>query len=74
MTTIFAFFICVHMGDYQSCHMTDPPMIFQQLATCQEFASRFTGGKPPVDGRYIASVSEWFECRSKQVSTWEPTQ
>ncbi len=84
--TIYALFLCVQtLG---TCQMQGqarvtfagimPAMTFNSLMECQRFAKRMTGVVlMPTDGRFFIdpnNMNVWYECRSRHVDTWEPTQ
>jgi hypothetical protein len=52
-----------------------PDMTFRSLAECEQYAKNVSGlVTPPTGGRFPLPGGLWFECRGKQVDTWEPAR
>lgn len=52
-----------------------PAVTFGNLSECQQYAKRVSGlVTPPSEGRFLLPNDMWYECRGKNVDTWERVQ
>ncbi len=79
---IYALFLCIPSTG--RCQMQGASRVtfmgvtsdttFRSLAECEQSARRASGLiTPPTDGHFLLPGGMWYECRGKQVDTWEPT-
>ena len=71
---IYAIFLCQHATNTCTKQGYYSSLIFNTLAECYSYATFITHQSPTADGHFLMSEDLWFECRSKRVDTWQPTQ
>ena len=86
---IFALFLCIQAtGTCQmqgAPRMTfagmTPAITFNSLVACEQYSTRVGGhlgmldkGRIAMDGVDLANPKMWYECRSKHVDAWKPSQ
>jgi len=80
---IFAIFLCFRAT--AQCQMYGAPRIdslgnahpaetFASLYECQQFVHRLGAMTSDDHGHFLLPNNMWYECRSKHVDMWEPTQ
>ena len=80
---IYALFLC--FPKIGQCEIVGAPRVtfagvmpattFQTLADCEDYARRMSGlVTPPTEGRFRLPNGLWYECRERQVETWERMQ
>lgn len=82
--TIYGLFLCYGDGEcrlYSTPHSLSPdtyeedPAVFSSLQACLQQASLNSGGlHPRQDGRTMIGEGSWWECRSKQIDTWNASE
>jgi hypothetical protein len=78
---VYALFLCFSQGNFCQIQGVSgetnmgraPDRLFQSLDACNEYARRITGlVTPSEDGRFRIPNGMWYECRGKNVGTWQP--